>query len=123
MGVDTRQVERSAESLGRQIAQDEQCNVEVEPSYASTLYLGMDGTGITVRKCETAEPPGKQPDGSAKTREVKIVALWSADRRDSDNLPTSDPGSVSYCAAIESDSLAREITKNFIECATKGRLD
>ena len=35
--VDTKQVERSAVSLGRQIAHDEQCNVEVEPSYASTL--------------------------------------------------------------------------------------
>ena len=104
VGVDTKQVERSAESLGRQIAQDEQCNVEVEPSDASTLYLGMDGTGIPVRKCESAGRPGKQPDGSAKNREVKIVALWSADRRDSDNLATIDPGSVSYCVAIESAS-------------------
>ena len=66
-----------------------------------TEYLVQSGSGC---KCETTGHPGKQPDGSAKTREVKIVALWSADRRDSDNLPTSDPGSVSYCAAIESAS-------------------
>jgi hypothetical protein len=26
--------------------------------------------------------PGKQPDGSAKTREVKLCTVWSAEGRD-----------------------------------------
>jgi hypothetical protein len=46
--------------------------------------------------------PGKQPDGSAKTREVKLVTVWSAERRDSQGHPVRDAGSVSYSAAIES---------------------
>ena len=100
--IDAKQVERAAESLGRDIAADEQQLAEVEPNRASTLYLGMDGTGIPVRKSETAGRSGKQPDGSSKTREVKLVTVWSAEKRDRNNLPTTDPGSVSYCAAIES---------------------
>ena len=68
----------------------------------STLYLGLDGTGIPMRAAELAGRPGKQPDGSAKTREVKISAVWSAEARDSEGLPMRDEGSVSYSAAIES---------------------
>jgi Transposase len=66
------------------------------------LYLGLDGTGIPMRAEELAGHVGKQPDGSAKTREVKICAVWSAEARDSEGLPMRDEGSVSYSAAIES---------------------
>ena len=46
--------------------------------------------------------PGKQPDGSARTREVKLVVVWTAESRDEEDRPVRDPGSVSYTAAIES---------------------
>ena len=45
---------------------------------------------------------GKQPDGSAKTREVKLCTVWSAEGRDADGTPVRDAGSVTYSAAIES---------------------
>ena len=106
-GVDVpaKQVERAAEALGREIAQDEKKVVEPLPAHepvSPTLYLGMDGTGVPVRKEELVGRPGKQPDGSAKTREVKLVTLWSAEQRDEDGTPVRDPGSISYSAAIES---------------------
>ena len=50
-----------------------------EPPRAKTLYVGLDGTGVPVRKAETAGRAGKQADGSAKTREVKLVTVWSAE--------------------------------------------
>ena len=68
---------------------------------ALTLYLGMDGTGVPVRKEELVDRPGKQPDGSAKTREVKLVTIWSAEGRDKEGTPVRDAGSISYSAAIE----------------------
>ena len=37
----------------------------------------MDGTAVPVRKAELAGRPGKQADGTAKTREVKLV-MWAA---------------------------------------------
>jgi hypothetical protein len=55
-----------------------------------------------VRKEELTGRPGKQPDGSAKTREAKLVTVWTAETRDGDGRPQRDPGSVTYSAAIES---------------------
>src|SRR5690606_24474490 len=69
---------------------------------ARTMYLGMDGTGVPMRTSELAGRTGKQLDGSAKTREVKLVTVWSAESRDGDGNPMRDPGSVTYSAAIES---------------------
>ena len=100
--VSAKQVERYAEALGREIAEDERHVVEPEPPSAPTMYLGIDGTGVPVRKQELADRPGKQPDGSAKTRDVKLVTVWTAEKRDEEGQPTRDPGSVTYSAAIES---------------------
>ena len=103
LAVDPKQVERTAEALGRAIAADERQAVEPEAHRAKpTLYLGVDGTGIPVRKAETAQRQGKQPDGSAKTREVKLAVAWTAERRHpKTGIPMRDPDSVSYTAAIE----------------------
>jgi len=102
--LDTKQVERTAESLGAEIAQDEQDHVESlgEPPAAPTIYLGVDGTGLPMRARELEGHAGKQPDGSSKTREAKLVTVWSAEGRDKDGFPTRDPGSVTYSGAIES---------------------
>ena len=65
--------------------------------------LGMDGTGVPVRKTETVGRAGKQVDGSAKTREVKLVLVWTAETLDrKTGAPERDAGSVSCSAAIES---------------------
>jgi len=106
-GVDvpTKHVERAAEALGREVAEDERRVVEPlapDEPVAPTLYLGMDGTGVPVRKEELADRAGKQPDGSAKTREVKLCTVWSAEGRDEEGTPVRDEGSISYSAAIES---------------------
>jgi len=101
--VTPKHVERAAEALGREIAEDERRVVEPVPpaEVAPTLYLGMDGTGIPMRAAELAGRVGKQPDGTAKTREVKLCTVWSAEARAADGTPVRDPGSVSYSAAIE----------------------
>ena len=103
-GVDisASQVERAAEALGAEIAVDEHHCVEPAGDVAPTMYLGMDGTGVPMRKSEVAGRAGKQPDGSAKTREAKVVTAWTAESRDDQGKPMRDPGSVTYSAAIES---------------------
>ena len=104
VAVDAKQVERTAEALGKQIAEDERhCT---EPCHAlalpQTLYLGMDGTGIPLRAEELVGRTGKQPDGSAKTGEVKLCTIWSAESMDEQGTPIRDQGSVTYSAALES---------------------
>jgi hypothetical protein len=105
VAVPPKHVERAAEALGREIAQDERQVVEPPAAgarVAPTLYLGLDGTGVPLRQAELHGRPGKQPDGSAKTREVKLCTVWSAEGRDAEGTPVRDPGSVTYSAAIES---------------------
>ena len=100
--VSVSQVERAAEALGTEIAGDERSCVAPMGEVSPTMYLGMDGTGVPMRKSEVAGRVGKQPDGSAKTREAKIVTLWTAESRDEENKPVRDLGSITYSAAIES---------------------
>jgi hypothetical protein len=100
--VSASQVERAAEALGAEIAADECSCVERMGEVAPTMYLGMDGTGVPMGKSEVAGRSGKQPDGSAKTREAKLVTMWTAESRDEEGKPVRDPGSITYSAAIES---------------------
>ena len=103
VNVDAKQAERTAEALGREIAADERDTVAPEPGRAPTMYLGMDGTGVPVRRAELAGRAGKQADGSAKTREVKVVAVWAAATDEHGReLPEREAGSVTYSAAVES---------------------
>ena len=102
--VSAKQVERTGEALGDEIDADERQHFEppTEGLIPSTLYLGLDGTGIPMRCSEVAGRTGKQADGSAKTREGKLCTFWTAESRDKDGLPVRDQGSVTYSAAIES---------------------
>lgn len=102
IALDAKTVERVAERLGAEIAQDEKTVVENGEPSAPTLYLGLDGTAIPMRRQELDGRPGKQPDGTSKTREVKLCTVWSAEGRDAEGAAVRDPGSVSYSAAIES---------------------
>ena len=99
--VGPKTIERAAEALGAEIAEDERQKVDPEPLPASTMYLGTDGTGTPVRPSEREGRTGKQPDGSSKTREAKLVMVWTAEKLN-EGIPERDQGSVSYSAAIES---------------------
>lgn len=88
---------------------------------------------MPVRKAELVNRPGKQPDGSATTREVKLVTVWSAEGRDKDRTPVRDEGSISCSAAIESAAqkdtdetpsafaarVAREAARRAFDCASR----
>ena len=111
--LDTKHIERTAEALGAEIAADERTHVEpLDPApSAPTLYLGLDGTGVPMCPAALAGRSGKQPDGSAKTREAKLCAIWSAEGRDEQGRPVRDEGSVTYTGAIES-AASREFDRD-----------
>jgi hypothetical protein len=129
LSVDAKQVERSAEALGAEIAEDERQHVQPleDAPLPATLYLGIDGTGVPMRASELKGRSGKQPDGTAKTREVKLCTVWSAESRDAADRPVRDEGSVSYTAAIESaatldtDELPSAFTQRVLRAATRRR--
>ncbi len=104
--VSISQVQRAAEALGEEIAADERVCLERMGEIAPTMYLGMDGTGVPMRAEEVGGRIGKQPDGSAKTREAKVVTVWTTESWDEKGTPVRDPGSITYSAAIESAATA-----------------
>ena len=99
-----KRVERAAKKLGEQLSDQERSTVEpeLERAVPRTCYLGVDGTGIPMRAAALAGRAGKQPDGSARTREAKLCVVWSAEHQDAHGVPVRDPGSATYSAAIES---------------------
>jgi len=100
--VPTKQVEREAERLGKEIAEDEKRVVEPvsQVELPPTLYLGLDGTGIPMRKSELVGRTGKQEDGSAKTREVKLCTVWSAEGRDDEGVPIREATRRGFANAV-----------------------
>ena len=87
--VGAKQVERCAESLGEEVARYEHQRREPESwlPLPTTLYLGIDGTGVPMRAPELQGRAGKQPDGSARTREAKLCTVWSAEKPDHQGRP------------------------------------
>jgi len=104
VAVDAKQVERTAEALGEEIATNEHHHSEplVTLPPAKTLYLGIDGTGIPLRAEELRG--AWENRGWRKNREVKLCTVWSAESCDDEVIPIRDEGSVTYTAAIESAS-------------------
>jgi hypothetical protein len=70
------------------------------PGLPDKLYIAIDGTGVPMRAAETAGRPGKDEDGKARTREVKLACAFTQTRVDEDGYPIRDPDSSSYLATF-----------------------
>lgn len=110
--VDPKDLERVAEAVGRQIdnwmrREGSRTLLDAQPCKAGeeqipTFYIALDGTGAPMRKSELCHTKGKDPDGRAKTREVKLGCCFTQTRLDEEGRPVRDPHSTSYVGAIES---------------------
>ena len=79
------------------------------------LYVETDGTGVPVRASETAGRDGKDGDGTARTREIKLARLFTVSRLDDDGNPVMDPGSSSYVATFDGkDALAELVEAEYL---------
>ena len=76
--------------------------VEPAPGAASTMYLGLDGTGVPVRKSEVEGRRGKQPDGSAKYPRGQARPGCGRRPRNADGLPERGDRVGQLHAAVES---------------------
>ncbi len=113
--IEPREIERVAEEVGRQVEGwlgqeqkqllDSGLSVPLKLQRDAKFYVSFDGTGIPVRKSELVGRPGKQPDGSARTREVKLGCVFTQIGLDKDGDPLRDPDSTTYVGAIESSTL------------------
>lgn len=71
------------------------------PKTIETLYIEPDGTGVPMVPWELEGRKGKQADGSARTREVKLGCIFTQTTLDEQGRPIRDPASTTYTGAIE----------------------
>lgn len=114
--VDPREIQRIAEEVGREVEQwlgEEQLLIRHQPGVipicpvdpTAKFYVSFDGTGVPVRKDELVGRKGKQADGSARTREVKLGCVFTQVKLDAEGYPQRDPDATTYVGAIESSTL------------------
>jgi hypothetical protein len=65
------------------------------------MYISGDGTGVPMRKEELEGRRGKQADGSAKTREVKLGCVFLQTEVDAQGHPIRKEQSTSYVGSFE----------------------
>ena len=108
--VTTKAVERTAESVGDDIARGEQQEVQravqldlpiVVGTPVPMLYVQMDGTGVPVVKKETQGRKGKADGQPAHTREAKLGCVFTQTAWDKEGFAIRDPDSTTYVGAIE----------------------
>ena len=108
--VTAKAVERTAETIGGDIAGGEQKEMQqavqldlpvIAGEPIPILYIEMDGTGIPVVKKETLGRQGKTGGRPAHTREVKLGCVFTQTTWDKEGYPIRDPDSTTYTGAIE----------------------
>jgi hypothetical protein len=109
--VSAKDIERVAEGIGQQMEawscqEREELLKQDEPLRPNKtlplLYVSYDGTGVPMTPGELRGRRGKQPDGSAKTREAKLGCVFTQTTTDAKGFPVRDPDSTSFVGAIES---------------------
>lgn len=108
--VSAKDVERVSEGIGEDMEQwakrQGEGMLQQEPPGTTektipVMYVCTDGTGVPMSKGELKGRKGKQADGSARTREVKLGCVFTQTGTDSKGFPVRDPDSTSFTGAIE----------------------
>jgi hypothetical protein len=108
--VTTKSVERTAETIGADIAQREQGEIQkalqldlpvIAGAPIPILYVQMDGTGVPVVKRETVGRHGKTEGQPSHTREAKLACVFTQATWDRKGYPIRDADSTTYTGAIE----------------------
>ena len=101
--VEGRQIQRIAQEMGPLVRQVQQQlpPFKHDSGAIPVMYGAVDGTGVAMVPSELEGRSGKQPDGSAKTREVKLGCVFTQTTTDEEGLPVRDYQSTSYVAGFE----------------------
>ena len=106
--VDRRDVERIAEQAGREVEDWRNRQEAPAPEPVPVLYVSFDGTAAPMRRKELAGRKGRQPDGSAKGREVKVGCFFTQTGINDDGFPVRNKDSTSFMPGLESSTLFGE---------------
>lgn len=99
--VPASQIRRVAQQIGEDLQDWSLHRDESRCGKVPIMYVSYDGTGVPMRKEETAGRKGKQPDGSSKSREVKLGCVFTSTTVDEEGNPKRDPESTTYLASFD----------------------
>jgi hypothetical protein len=108
--VTTKAVERQAEAIGADVAQQEQAKVQravqldlpqILGSNVPVLYIEMDGTQVPMVRSELEGRKGRVEGQPPRTREVKLGCIFTQTTLDQQGRPVRDESSTTYVGAIE----------------------
>ena len=106
--VNRRDIERIAEQMGREVEDWRNRLQAPAPEAVPILYVSFDGTAIPMRRQEVAGRKGRQPDGSAKGREVKVGCVFTQTCTNNEGFAVRDDDSTTFVAGLESSTLFGE---------------
>jgi len=99
--LEGRQIQRLVNLVAPGVATQLEQGANTDTALIPILYAEVDGTGVPMIAEELAGRPGKQEDGSAKTREIKLGAIFTQTKTDPEGLPVRDHASTTYVGSFE----------------------
>jgi len=99
--VSARQIQRVAQRVGKEAQLWQERPAQPAPCDAPVMYVSGDGTGVPMRRKELAGRKGKQPDGTAKTRQVYLGCVFTQRRVDGKGRPVRDHQSTTYVSSFK----------------------
>jgi hypothetical protein len=98
--VDGSQIQRLVQLLGHpaqeRLLQLPSPTAEPGPHF----YVSVDGTGVPMVGAELEGRAGRGPEGKAKTREIKLAAMFTQTTTDAEGHPIRDPQSTTYLGSF-----------------------
>ncbi len=101
IAVEGRQVQRVVQRLGEMAVAWQKRESPPMACDAPVMYLSADGTGVPMRRSELEGRAGKQPDGSAKTRQVYLGCVFTQHVSDEEGRPVRDYESTTYVSSFD----------------------
>lgn len=95
-----RRIQRLVQQVGAAAQQWQQREAKPGGSAVPVLYVSADGTGVPMRREELAGRAGKQPDGSAKTRQAYLGCVFTQHKTDEAGHPVRDYESTTYVSSF-----------------------
>jgi hypothetical protein len=100
--VQGRQLHRLVNAVAAKLAPELERGGDLRSEPIPVMYVEVDATGVPMVAAELAGRKGKQPDGTAKTRDVKLGSVFTQTKPDEETgLPLRDPDSTTYVGSFE----------------------
>ena len=100
IAVSGRQIERVVQRVGAAAQSWQARTAQPGTCEAPIFYVSADATGVPLRPAELLGRKGKQPDGSAKTRQAYLGCVFTQHQRDEQGRPIRDYESTTYVSSL-----------------------